>query len=123
MSFIKHIFVLTIMIAFTFNATAGFAAGMCGCDHPDSQMMEMPCHDAESAKADQVEANNPDQEQKSATCTMCKCGHCKSHSHMSMNGQRANQEIVTSTIALMPHSDVITSLIICGIDNPPKHIS
>ena len=74
---LKRIFVLTLLVAFTFNATLASAASGCMCGQSDGVTMEMPCHDAETANADQVDANDSDEE-KTATCTMCKCGHCKS---------------------------------------------
>ena len=122
MKIIKHIFVLTLMIAFTFNATIGFAAGICGGEHHDAQVMEIPCHDGEIAELE-VSPEDSKQEQKKAQCTMCKCGHCKSHSQMSLAHGLVSPDIQTNQSTMSAHTDVITSLIIYGIDNPPKHIS
>lgn len=124
MSFIKHIFVLAIMIAFTFNATAGFAAGDIGCDHPDSKVMEMHSHNMEAADLEQASSlDDREEEKKAAQCAMCKCGHCKTHSQMSLGNATPAPNAQTTQSVMASHTDIITSLIIYGIDNPPKHIS
>jgi hypothetical protein len=123
MKLIKHIFILTLMIAFTFNATVGFAAGMCGDDHHDLQIMEVPCHDGEMAELEQVTPDDSKQDQKTAQCTMCKCGLCKSHSQMSLGHDTASPDVQSTQSTTSAHTDIVTSLIIYGIDNPPKQIS
>ena len=124
MALIKHIFILTLMIAFTFNATVGFAADMCGDDHHESQIMETPCHDGETAELEQAGPDESEQEQEQATCKFCKCGHCKSHSQVSLGHNTASPDVPISQSSLLAnHKDVITPLIIYSIDNPPKQLS
>lgn len=121
MKLIKHIFILTLMIAFTFNATVGFAEGARGDDHHDSQIIEVPCHDGEIIELE-ISSDDSKQEQETAECTMCKCDHCKSHLQMSLGHNAALLDVQSSQSAISSHTDVMTSLIIYGIDNPPKHI-
>lgn len=123
MILVKHIFVLTIMIAFTFNATVGFAADMCGNDHHEPQIMETPCHDGEAAELE-IEPDDSKQEREQATCKFCECGHCKTHSQVLLEYNAASPDARFGQSNLSAHhKEVITPLIIYGIDNPPKQIS
>lgn len=108
-------------MCFIFSTTAGYASGVCTGNHLEDQS-HVPCHDDESSDVEHSDIDDETQEEKVAKCNMCKCTQCKSHLQISSSHTRSC-EVKTSNCKFSLHADVVTSLVIYGIDNPPKLFS
>jgi len=110
-----------MIVIFTLNAVASFAAVSCMCAEMNSEQVkaEEPCHDMQADEVNQVS----DDTQQTSKCEKCACDHCKAPPQMlHLGGQSSSDEIVASVIQMLRADDVSSNLI-SGIDNPPKHIS
>ena len=118
---LRIIFAIIPMLAFTFNAMAGSAFDVCDCDHSDSQIVEKPYSESNFSEAEHVAVN--DAEQESTQCVMCDCGHCKSHSQMSLGHNAVSLDVPMYQISDFLHMGFVMPSIAYGVDNPPKPIS
>lgn len=138
MKLLKNIVLVLIVVAFTTNAYAAAAMALCNCaemaqgemQHAEMMDKKIPCH--ETAKADMADdsmdmekANDQfDQDQnKSAECNKCSCGHCEVPSQASLLNNKAVSNIFTKDLLHPSYNDVNASAFPYGIDYPPKRNS
>lgn len=138
MKLIKNIVLVLIVVAFTTNAYAAAAMALCNCaemaqsemSHAEMMDTKIPCH--ETAKADMAggsmdmeKANDQsDQDQnKSAECNKCSCGHCKVPNQASFLNNKSVNDHLAKSLNHPSYDDVNASAFPYGIDYPPKRNS
>jgi hypothetical protein len=126
------VFVLTI---FAFSSVASSAVAACDCSHMEaaqgmdhmnmdqSPSSEMPCHGMDKTEKTAQHDSKNGSEKDLAKCDGCGCGHCNITTPAALPGQVSQQQFMPPAKLIIAVSDPIESLLLYGIDYPPKRIS
>jgi len=125
MGYVKRTLFILMTLAFVTSSIADVALASCICSDSKSgsEKSEMPCH--QGLKSDASKANDGlnNQSEQQSKCSGCGCDHCKVPSQASLAYTPFAQEVVINKVTILLQTDLVISLIINGIDNPPKNIS